>query len=106
MQSGAAKVQDCAGLASDVASVNLSQVPTQAEAEAALAKLDKRLASIRDPQVKTAATDLRARLNELLAAARTGDPTAVPQAAASARSAAGTVATACGIPLDQVLGPS
>src|SRR5688500_14174635 len=64
------RTQDCAGLAQDVASSGLAQTPTQAEAEQAVERLDRRISELDDEQVRQAATTLRDRLRELQEAAR------------------------------------
>ena len=100
----ASTVTDCAGLASDVARSGLAGVPTQAEAEAAVQRLDDRVQSLDSPEVRDAATDLRDRLRELQQAARAADPAAAAQAAERAREAARRTAQTCGLPADQFLG--
>jgi hypothetical protein len=97
-------VKDCAGLASDVARSKLSGVPTQAEAEEAVRRLDERVDSLSSPDVREAATDLRDRLREVQEAARSQDPAAAKQAADRARDAAKRTAEACGLPAEQFLG--
>ena len=97
-------VSDCAGLASDVARTGLSGVPTQEEAEQAVRRLDERVASLEDAEVRDAAAELRERLRELQEAARAADPAAASQAAARARDAARAAAEACGLPVDQFVG--
>lgn len=98
------RTQDCAGLAQDVAASGLGQTPTQAEAEQAVERLDRRISELDDEEVKQAATTLRDRLRSLQEAARNADPAAAQEAAAQARDAARSVAQTCGIPIDQVLG--
>lgn len=100
----ASTVTDCAGLAADVARSGLSGVPTQAEAEQAVQRLDDRVASLDSPEVKEAATALRDRLRELQEATREADPARAARAADQARAAARRTAQACGIPADQFLG--
>ncbi len=96
-------VKDCAGLASDVARSGLSGVPTQAEAEDAVRRLDERVDALSSPDVRDAATDLRDRLREVQEAARSQDPAAAKQAAERARAAATRTAEACGLPADTFL---
>lgn len=98
------QVSDCAGLAADVARSGLSGVPTQAEAEAAVQRLDERVEGLDSPQVREAAGDLRDRLRELQEAARSADPAAARAAAERAREAARRTADVCGLPADQFLG--
>ena len=100
----AATVSDCAGLASDVARSGLSGVPTQAEAEQAVRRLDDRVQTLDSPDVRDAATELRDRLRDLQSAARSADPAAAQQAADAARAAARRTAEVCGLPADQFLG--
>jgi len=100
----AATVQDCAGLASDVARTGLSGVPTQAEAEAATRRLDERVSSLDSEAVRDAAVELRDRLRELQQAARSSDPAAARQAAERAREAARQAAEVCGVSPEQFLG--
>ena len=100
----ASTVTDCAGLASDVAQSGLGGVPSQAQAEQAVQRLDERVQSLESEQVRDAATDLRDRLRELQEAARSADPVAARQAAERARAAARRTAEACGLPADQFLG--
>lgn len=102
-QSAATKAGDCAGLAADVARTGLDRVPTVAEAEQAVQRLDDRLGSLRDEQVRSAASTLRDRLQELVTAARSGSAADAQQAADAARSAARETAGACGLPVDQFL---
>ena len=100
----ASTVTDCAALASDVARSGLAGVPTQAEAEQAVQRLDERVESLDSPDVKDAATDLRDRLRDLQSAAASADPAAAAQAADEARAAARRTAEVCGLPADQFLG--
>lgn len=97
-------VQDCAGLASDVARSGLQGVPTQAEAEQAVQRLDQRVRDLGPGAVRDAASTLRDRLRELQQAAGRGDPAAARQAASDARDAARTAAEACSLPVEQFLG--
>lgn len=100
----ASTVRDCAGLASDVARSGLQGVPSQAEAEAALQRLDDRVQGLESGTVRDAATTLRDRLRDLAEAAGNADPAAATEAADAARQAAGDAAQACGLPADQFLG--
>jgi hypothetical protein len=100
----ASTVTDCAGLASDVARSGLAGVPAEAEAEQAVQRLDERVQSLDDPEVRDAASDLRDRLRELQQAARSADPAAAQQAADRAREAARRTASTCGLPAEQFLG--
>ena len=104
VQDTANRAADCAGLAQDVAASGLDRTPTQADAEQAVDRLDRRIEQLDDEDVKQAATTLRDRLRELREAAQAADPAAAQAAAASARDAARAVAETCGIPVDQVLG--
>ena len=97
-------VKDCAGLAADVARSGLAGTPTQAEAEAAVRRLDERVETLDSPEVRDAATDLRDRLRELQEAARSADPAAATMAAGRAREAARRTAEVCGLPAEQFLG--
>lgn len=103
-QQAASTVSDCAALARDIASSGLSGVPTQAEAEQAVQRLDDRVQDLGDTQVREAATTLRDRLRELQEAAASADPAAARAAAEGARDAARDTAEACGLPADQFLG--
>ena len=100
----ASTVSDCAGLAGDVARTGLSGVPSPAEAEQAVRRLDERVASLDSPDVRDAATELRDRLRDLQVATRSADPAAAAQAADRARAAARRTAEVCGLPADQFLG--
>ena len=100
----ASGVRDCAGLAADVARTGLSGVPTQAEAEQAVARLDDRIGQLESTTVKDAATTLRDRLKDLQQATAKADPAAASAAAAAARDAARATAEACGLPADQFVG--
>lgn len=100
----ASTVRDCAGLAADAARSGLSGVPTQAEAEQAVQRLDDRIADLDSPDVRAAATALRDRLREVQEAVASADPSAVTGAVASARDAATSAAEACGLSADQFLG--
>ena len=100
----ASTVSDCAGLASDVARSGLGGVPSQAEAEEAVRRLDERVGTLDSPDVRDAATELRDRLRDLQSAARSGDPAAAAKAADRARAAARRTAEVCGVPADQFLG--
>ena len=103
-QETADKVQDCAGLASDVARSGLTGVPSEQEAQDALQRLDDRVESLDSQEVRDAATELRDRLGELVDATRDADPAAARAAADRAREAARGAAEACSIPVDQFLG--
>ena len=95
---------ECVSLAADVARTGLDGVPTAAEAEQAVQRLDDRVQGLQDAEVRDAATTLRDRLRELQEAARSADPAAVRSAAAQARDAARDTAAACGLPTDQFVG--
>lgn len=99
--SGAA---DCAALASAIAGTGLSGLPTRAEAEQAVQRLDEQVQGLDDPEVRDAAGDLRDHLRQLQEAVRSADPVAVQQATQRARGAAEDTARACGIPVEQLLG--
>ena len=95
---------DCAALAKDIASAGLDGIPTPAEAQSALDRLDERVAGLDEGEVRDAATTLRDRLRDLQQAAAAADPVAVQTAASEARDAARDTAQACGLPADQFLG--
>jgi len=99
----AGKVQDCAGLARDVASAGLSRVPSQADAQAAKERLDARVDEIGDQSVREAAGALSDRLGELTAALRSTDRTEVQATLVEVRDAAREAAGACNIPVGQLL---
>jgi hypothetical protein len=99
----AAQLSDCTALATDVADLGLGGVPTQADAEAALERLDDRLADLKSPDVRDAAGDLRDRVREVQEAARSGDAAALTAAVDRAREAAEAAAKACGLPADALL---
>lgn len=101
-----ANVQACAGLAADVARSGLQGVPTQAEAEQAVQRLEDRVQDLEDGSVKDAATALRDRLRDLQQAAADADTAGAREAAEAARDAARDAAEACGLPADQFLGAS
>ena len=100
----AGTVRDCAGLAGDVARSGLAGVPTKAEAEQAVARLDDRIGQLESTTVKGAATTLRDRLRDLQQAASNADPSAATRAAQAARDAARVTAQACGLPVEQFVG--
>jgi hypothetical protein len=95
---------ECASLAADVARTGLNGIPTAAEAEQAVQRLDDRVQDLQDTRVRDAATSLRDRLRDLQEAARSADPAAVERAVAEAREAGRSTAEACGLPADQFLG--
>jgi hypothetical protein len=99
----AKKLQDCAGLARDVASTGLDRVPTQAEAEAAQKRLEDRVDQIGDETVKEAASALADRVRELTEALRTADRAKIQAKATEARDAARKAASACDVPVGQFL---
>lgn len=99
----ATKVKDCATLAGDLASSGLDRTPTAAEAEATAKRLRDRVESLDSQEVKTAATTLADRLEELRAAAARKDAAEVQAALAGAREAARGAAETCGIPVDQLV---
>ncbi len=101
---GAGKVQDCAGLARDALASGLSGVPSAAQAEEAVQRLDDRIGDLGDTTVRDAAQGLRDRLQEVVDAARSADPARVQQAAADARDAAAEAARACSLPVDAFTG--
>lgn len=94
---------ECASLAADIARTGLDGVPTAAEAEQAVQRLDDRVQDLEDAEVRAAAGTLRDRLRDLQEAARSADPAGVQQAVADAREAARSTAEACGLPADQFL---
>ena len=95
---------ECVSLAADVARTGLDGIPTAAEAEQAVQRLDDRVQDLQDPEVRDAASALRDRLRDLQEAARSADPAAVERAVAEAREAGRSTAEACGLPADQFLG--
>ena len=95
---------ECASLAADAARAGLDGVPTEAEAQEAVQRLDDRVQDLQDPEVREAAGTLRDRLRDLQEAAGSADPAAVERAVADARDAARGTAEACGLPADQFLG--
>ncbi len=95
---------ECASLAADIARTGLDGVPSEAEAQEAVQRLDERVQDLEDAQVRDAAGTLRDRLRDLQEAARSADPAAVERAVADARGAARDTAEACGLPADQFLG--
>ena len=97
----ATRARDCAGLARDVASVPLSQLPSAQQAEQAARRLDERVEQLQDPQVSEAARTLRDRLREAAQAAGRADPAGARRAVADVREAAEATARACGVPVDQ-----
>ena len=99
----AVKARDCAALAKDVAATGLGQVPSRAQAEEAVRRLDRRVEDLDDPEVKEAASTLRDRLQDLVDAAQRGDAARVTSAAAAARAAAQAAADSCGLPVGQFL---
>jgi septal ring factor EnvC (AmiA/AmiB activator) len=99
----ATRVEDCAGLAQDLAAAGLDRTPTQAEAEQAVSRLDNRIEQLGDEELKQAASRLRDRLRSVQEAVRSADPAAAQSAATEARDAARDVAATCGIPVDQLL---
>jgi hypothetical protein len=100
----AARLSDCSALATDVADLGLDGAPTQSDVEAALQRLEDRLADLKSPEVRDAAGDLRDRVRELQEAARSGDSAATTAAVERARDAARTAAETCGLPADALLG--
>jgi hypothetical protein len=100
----AARLSDCGALAADVAELGLNGTPTQADAEAALQRLDDRLSDLKSPDIRDAAGDLRDRIRELQEAARSGDEAATTAAIERAREAAESAAEACGLPAEALLG--
>jgi hypothetical protein len=98
------RTTDCLALAGDVAAARLDRTPTVEDAEDAARRLDDRIASLDDGEVRDAAVVLRDRLDELVVAARAGDPAAVQQAGDAARAAARDAASTCGVPADRFLG--
>ena len=100
----ASRASDCVDLARDVAASGLSGSPTREEAEQAVQRLDERVQTLDDPEVRAAAEALRDRLRELREAAASADPAAAQEAAESAREAAREAASACSLPVDQFLG--
>ena len=94
---------ECASLATDIARIGLNGVPSPAEAEQAVQRLDDRVQGLQDAEVREAAGTLRDRLRDLQQAARSADPAGVQQAVTEARDAARGTAQACGLPADQFL---
>ena len=104
VRSTADRATDCVGLARDVAASGLDRTPTLEEAEQAAQRLDERIETLDDAQVRDAATALRDRLDELREAVASADPAAAQQAGDAAREAARATAETCGLPVDQFLG--
>lgn len=100
----ATTVRDCAGLATDVARSGLTGVPTKAEADAAVQRLDDRIGQLGSTTVKQAASTLRDRLRDLQEAVAGADRAQAQQAVQAAREAASGAASACGLPAEQFLG--
>ena len=94
---------ECASLAADIARTGLDGIPTAAEAEQAVQRLDDRVQDLQDAEVREAAGTLRDRLRDLQEAARSADPAGVQRATDAAREAARSTAEACGLPADQFL---
>lgn len=95
------RAADCVALARDVAASRLDGTPSVADAEAAAQRLDDRVATMDDGEVRDAATALRDRLRELADAVRSADPGDVQAAGDAARQAARDAAAACSLPVDQ-----
>lgn len=98
------RAADCVALARDVAAAGISGTPSVEDAEAAVRRLDDRVAQLGEGEVRDAAVELRDRLSELAEAARAGDAGEVQRAGDAARQAARDAAAACSIPVDQFLG--
>lgn len=94
----------CASLAAEIARTGLNGIPTAAEADQSVQRLDDRVQDLQDTEVREAAGTLRDRLRDLQEAARSADPAGVERAVREAREAARDTAQACGLPADQFLG--
>ena len=102
---GVDKAADCAGLVSELAGVDWSDVrQAPAEAEQAAQRLDQRLREVDDADVKQAGEALRDRVRALADAARRADTADVRRAAADVETAARRLANTCGVDVDQVGG--
>lgn len=104
VQETAGRASDCVSLARDVAAAGVAGTPSIEDAERAVQRLDERIPTLGDDELRAAATTLRDRLRELEVAARAADPAAVSQAAEAAREAARETARSCSLPVEQFLG--
>lgn len=105
---GAAKsaqtVQDCTGLASDIARSGIGGVPNAAQVGQTITQLQARIAKIDAPGPQKAAVTLLNKTRALQTALNRGDPVGVERAGADVRTAASAAAKACNLPVSRFLG--
>ena len=102
---GVDKAADCAGLVSELAGVDWSDVrQAPAEAEQAADKLDQRLREVDDADARQAGEALRDRVRALADAARDADAADAQQALADVEAAARRLAGTCGVDAGEVGG--
>lgn len=103
---GVDKARQCAALVTDLAGVNLdpgSVARTAGQAGDAARKLDQRARNIDQDDVRNAAQTLADRLQRLADTATTSTPAQREQAVRDVTQAATRLASACSIPLDQLM---
>jgi hypothetical protein len=108
---GVDKARQCAALVADLAGVNLDLSPgsvarAAGQADDAARKLDERARNIDQDDVRSAAQTLADRLQRLADTATTSTPAQREQAVRDVTEAATRLASACSIPLDQLMNTS
>jgi hypothetical protein len=108
---GVDKARQCATLVADLAGVNLDLSPgsvarTAGRAEEAARKLDERARTIDQADVRNAAESLADRLQRLADTAVGSTPAQREQAVRDVTQAATRLASACNVPVDQLVNTS
>lgn len=102
------KARQCASLVADLAGINLDLSPgsvarAAGKADDAARKLDERARNIDQTDVRNAAETLADRLKRLSDTAATSTPAQREQAVRDVTQAATRLASACNVPLDQLI---
>lgn len=105
---GVDKARQCAALVADLANINLDLRPgsvarAAGKADDAARKLDERARNIDQTDVKNAAENLADRLRALAGTASKSTPAEREQAVRDVTQAATRLASACNLPLDQLI---
>ena len=108
---GVDKARQCATLVKDLAGVNLDLSPgsvarAAGQADDAARKLDERARNIEQSDVRNAAETLADRLKRLADTAASSTPAEREQAVRDVTQAATRLASACNVPLDQLIDTS
>lgn len=103
-QQGVNKAQECARLASEITGISLNPQTAPAEVEAKAKEIEDTVNGLTSEDVKSAGQNLVEKLRALTTALRNADAAEINQAIDDVQASAQNLATACNIPVDQILG--